>query len=135
MVTLTFFDGEVTDYMVSFSGNSIAPAFSHGLPNLLGFVYVLGNPIGTFHGVDGIASRDGTTFYGTSTSSLYLLPPIVAGGKVGRFASTLRDTTEEFVTVTPKAVPEPFTILGAGTALGFGAFFKRKLVEQGLGKP
>lgn len=28
--------------------------------------------------------------------------------------------------VTYNAVPEPLTIFGAGTALGFGAFFKRK---------
>lgn len=30
-------------------------------------------------------------------------------------------------TETFEAIPEPFTILGAGTALGFGTFFKRKL--------
>lgn len=28
------------------------------------------------------------------------------------------------------AVPEPLTMLGAGTALGFGTFFKRKLAKK-----
>jgi hypothetical protein len=32
--------------------------------------------------------------------------------------------------VTVETVPEPLTILGAGTAAGFGAFFKRKLNQS-----
>ena len=33
-------------------------------------------------------------------------------------------------TGVPAAVPEPLTILGAGTALGFGTFFKRKVAKK-----
>ncbi len=29
-----------------------------------------------------------------------------------------------------EAVPEPLTLLGAGTALGFGTFFKRELSKK-----
>ncbi|MCH2248071.1 MAG: PEP-CTERM sorting domain-containing protein [Crocosphaera sp.] len=29
--------------------------------------------------------------------------------------------------ITPTVVPEPLTILGAGTAIGFGTAFKKKL--------
>jgi len=28
------------------------------------------------------------------------------------------------------AVPEPLTVLGAGTAIGFGSFFKRQLSKK-----
>lgn len=33
----------------------------------------------------------------------------------------------DFSLLRAQSVPEPLTIIGAGTALGFGAFFKRKL--------
>ena len=32
--------------------------------------------------------------------------------------------------LTPKSVPEPLTILGAGAAIGFGTAFKRKLAQK-----
>ncbi|ACB53955.1 hypothetical protein cce_4607 [Crocosphaera subtropica ATCC 51142] len=32
--------------------------------------------------------------------------------------------------IDPTAVPEPLTILGAGTAMGFGGFFKKKLAKS-----
>ncbi len=41
------------------------------------------------------------------------------------------DGTEAFQGIIEvQAVPEPLTILGAGTALGFGTFFKRKLAKK-----
>jgi hypothetical protein len=43
-----------------------------------------------------------------------------------RSASGLR---VEFLESSAAAVPEPLTLLGAGTALGFGALFKRKLAK------
>lgn len=36
----------------------------------------------------------------------------------------------EFTVSSTTAVPEPITLLGAGTALGFGTFFKRKLGQK-----
>jgi hypothetical protein len=123
------FNGEVTDYMMSFSGNSLVPAFSHGLPDFFGLIYVLGSDIGNFFEVDGIASSDGATFYGASGGTI-LYPvnpsPQIPGGKVGTFAGAL-DTTNEFVTVN--TVPEPSTVLGLGL-LGLGALVKRQLTPK-----
>ena len=120
------FTGEVTDYMMSFSGNSLVPAFSHGLPNFFGLIYKLGSDIGNFFDSDGIASKDVATFYGASGGTIVypVYPsPQIPGGKVGTFAGAL-DTTNEFVTVN--TVPEPSTVLGLGL-LGLGALVKRQL--------
>ena len=44
---LTSFDGEVIDFSMTFSGNSIVPAFTLGMDNLNGLVYDLdGGPLG-----------------------------------------------------------------------------------------
>jgi hypothetical protein len=32
--------------------------------------------------------------------------------------------------VDPKPIPEPLTILGSATAMGFGTFFKRKIGKK-----
>ena len=122
-------DGEVTDYMMSFSGNSLVPAFSHGLPDFFGLVYVLGSDIGNFFDSDGIASSNGTTFYGASGGTEPYpvdLSPQFPGGKVGTFAGAL-DTTNEFVTVN--TVPEPSTVLGLGL-LGLGALVLKAKARQ-----
>ena len=119
-------DGEVTDYMMSFSGNSLVPAFSHGLPDFFGLVYVLGSDIGNFFDSDGIASNDSATFYGASGGTTVYSGPQFPGANVGTFAGAL-DTTTEFVTVN--TVPEPSTVLGLGL-LGLGALVKRQLTPK-----
>jgi len=120
------FSGEVTDYMMSFSGNSLVPAFSHGLPDFYGLVYVLGSDIGNFFFFDGIASNDSATFYGASGGTTVYSGPQFPGANVGTFAGAL-DTTTEFVTVN--TVPEPSTVLGLGL-LGLGALVKRQLTPK-----
>lgn len=48
---------------------------------------------------------------------------------ISNLASTPSGLRVEFLRSTAAAVPEPLTLLGAGTALGFGALFKRKLAK------
>lgn len=83
---------------------------------------------GDFFPSDGIASTDGATFYGTSGATSLYPSPVFPGGKVGTIAGAL-DTTQEFVTVTAKGVPEPSAVLGLGL-LGLGALAKRKLKQK-----
>jgi hypothetical protein len=61
---ITSFDGEVTAFSMSFSGNSVVPAFSLGLADLFGLVYDDdGGPLGDglTLGVEGIGAS-GVTF-------------------------------------------------------------------------
>ena len=48
------------------------------------------------------------------------------------FGFTVKNKNDDYLVkyVEVSAVPEPLTILGAGTALGFGGFFKKKLASQ-----
>jgi len=53
------FTGEVTDFTMSFSGNSIVPAFSLSFPELFGLVYDLdGGPLGDGQilGIEGVGA-------------------------------------------------------------------------------
>ncbi|MGK7941405.1 MAG: PEP-CTERM sorting domain-containing protein [Crocosphaera sp.] len=59
----------------------------------------------------------------------------VNGERIGTVNFTGSDgTILEYGTFSVKPVPEPLTILGAGTALGFGTLFKRKLNASKKGK-
>jgi hypothetical protein len=63
---LSFFTGEISDFAMSFSGNSLVPAFSLGFGNLTGLVYDLdGGPLGDGFLIDieGIAASDPSFSY------------------------------------------------------------------------
>lgn len=49
---------------------------------------------------------------------------------VGSYTISIHSTAVPTISIHSTAVPEPLTILGTGTALGFGAFFKRNLAEK-----
>ncbi|EAZ91495.1 hypothetical protein CY0110_13281 [Crocosphaera chwakensis CCY0110] len=52
---------------------------------------------------------------------------------VGGFQQSTTEKSAFFVSTPPPEpviVPEPLTIIGSGTAIGFGTFFKRKLVKN-----
>lgn len=58
---ITSFDGEITAFSMSFSGNSIVPAFTLGLADLQGLVYDNnGGPLGDglLLGIEGVAADD-----------------------------------------------------------------------------
>ncbi|GBF82395.1 hypothetical protein AsFPU1_3823 [Aphanothece sacrum FPU1] len=52
------------------------------------------------------------------------------GSNLGAFFRTGEETFYTITVGTPQPIPEPLTVLGAGTALGFGATFKRKLAKK-----
>ena len=57
---ITSFDGEITDFSMSFSGNSIVPAFSLGFADLFGLVYDDdGGPLGDglLLGIEGVGAN------------------------------------------------------------------------------
>ena len=63
---LASFGGEISDFQMSFSGNSVVPAFSLGFADLTGLVYDLnGGPLGDGQvlGIEGIAANDATFSY------------------------------------------------------------------------
>ena len=50
-------EGEVSDYTMTFSGNSTVPTFSHTYADLNGLIWVVGSQIGTYFPQDGIGSQ------------------------------------------------------------------------------
>lgn len=82
----------------------------------------------------GLRPHDGVNDFGITLTGVDLYN---GGVRVGSIAVTAFDAPSvnnlnlpgnEFNQVVEvQSVPEPLTLLGAGTAMGFGAFFKRKL--------
>jgi hypothetical protein len=72
------------------------------------------------------------TGFGAFSAPFTISSGFVAGVNTLEFtvfnsASSPSGLRVEFTESSASAVPEPLTLLGAGTALGFGALFKRKL--------
>ncbi|OKH26843.1 hypothetical protein NIES593_02045 [Hydrococcus rivularis NIES-593] len=55
---------------------------------------------------------------------------ISGGGNTLDLSFNIRGTGYDELRVLTAAAPEPFTILGAATALGFGFFFKKRLSQK-----
>jgi hypothetical protein len=81
-----------------------------------------------------------STFNFSPTNTVFLDPgdteelvPVGASSTLTASSST-NSTDDTTGTVSPitvaKAVPEPFTILGSGVALGFGALFKKEYSKK-----
>ena len=99
-------DDELSSFMVSFSGNSIVPAFTLTMSDLFGFTYESGTgdigddfAAGLLEGIGAI----GTDFEYTTGEG----PNGVPGGLVTDFISGGSDSTTELVIVTPKGIPVP----------------------------
>jgi len=97
---LSSLSGEVTDFSMSFSGNSLVSSFSLGFADLFGIVYDLdGGPLGdgVTLDVEGIVASDGIYSY---ISGL--------GAELTEdFSATL---SSELVIVTPTNVPVPAAV-------------------------
>lgn len=108
---------EVTDYSISWSGNSLVPSFKQGLSNLYTWQFSLVDQ----RLINGFSSQ-ATTFWSYDDK----VNEGIIG--IGAFAGTIADTTLEPPVFS--VVPEPLTILGTGTALLFGSVFKQKLRKK-----
>ena len=110
---ISSFAGEVTGYSMSFSGDSLVGAFSHGFGDFFGLVYDVGSgKIGDGAGgdIEGVASNYlGSIGFGYASG---LGPTGGLGGSVIDFASGAISSTGELVTVVP--APATWALLVAG---------------------
>jgi hypothetical protein len=118
------FAGEVTAFSLSFSGDAVVPAFSHGIALLNGLVYDVGSGFigdGPTGSIEGVASN----WFGASGIDFAsgLGPLGVFGGRVIDVATGATSRTEQLIAV----VPEPGT--WALFALG-GAFVLRRSLAR-----
>jgi hypothetical protein len=113
---------ELTDFSMSFSGNSIIPAFTLTLADLWGFVYDIGTPFlgdGITGYVEGIGASSATVEYTTGQG------PNMFDGAVINYATGATDGSQNLVVVN--AVPEPASLLLMGIGLaGFGVASRKK---------
>ena len=122
---ISFFDGEVTKFDLSFSGNSIVGTFTFTFNDLYGLVYDLNSE---YLG-DGITGdNEGILSYSDSyeyASGLGALPELGGGGRVTDITEKKESNTEELIAVSSVPIPATFWILGSGL-LGL-AGFRRKV--------
>ncbi len=113
-------DGTVAGSTTSFfSGNAVNTGISLSNLNLADYI---GNGTSTFTATGRVSAG---SYSGTADSSL-----ISFGGSSLLSANAIVTYTyTEAPPAPPAAVPEPLTILGAATAAGFGAAFKRRALK------
>ncbi|MEA5510515.1 PEP-CTERM sorting domain-containing protein [Crocosphaera sp. UHCC 0190] len=128
---LTAPDGAASDFFgssVSLSGNTALVGSPDDDDNgsLSGSAYLFDVTTGTF--LQKLTAPDGagSDFFGSSVS---------LSGNTALVGSSYDDDNgsssgSAYLFTTSQPVPEPLTILGAGTAIGFGASFKRKLAKK-----
>ncbi|WP_245602738.1 PEP-CTERM sorting domain-containing protein [Gloeothece verrucosa] len=100
------------------------------------------NGVNVSFGVTGLFKQGSSQYEGIGTFGAEITFPVRVTNPVGNIgnlaqfnqflASSNRSITVRSwsANLTAFAVPEPLTLLGVGTALGFGGFFKRKLANK-----
>lgn len=124
---ISSFDGEVTGFSLSFSGDSIVGDFTHSLSDLSGLVYDLGGGFigdGTGGAVEGMASNWGGAFGFDFASGLG--PTGGFGGRVIDIATGATSSTIDLISVS--AVPEPATLSMIALGLVVLSVRRRKTV-------
>lgn len=126
---LSSFNNEVTDFTMSFSGNSLVPTFSLGFLDLDGVVYDLnGGPLGdgTSLEVEGIAAQNSPLALGYVVG----LGPFGVLCGIGADCATVANSTfgdysTELVSVSSVPVPAAVWLFGSGL-LGLVGVARRK---------
>jgi len=121
---LSSFDGEVSSFMMDFSGNSLVSSFSLGFDDLYGLIYDLGRE-----------HSDGILAITEDEKSGYIAAPGLFGVcGIWHDCALVADgqgisTSAQMVMVSPKDIPEPalLALLGIGLA-GFSISRKKKNV-------
>ena len=128
---LSSFAGEISGFMMEFSGNSLVGMFSLDLVDLFGLAYDLdGGPLGDGHvlSIEGIGADNGSGFVYEAGPGPF--DECGIGVDCARVSDGLAtDFSMELIHVTPKAVGVPEPALSGLLALGlFGVGWSRKRV-------
>ena len=116
------------DLVISLGGDKIVPTFSWD--GLSDDVIVKLDPIGSDNSEVIGSGSDGSSSIGSQGRFGKILVWGLTRDEYFLTGSLLPVTDVTFQNTSVEVVPEPLTILGAGTALIFGAGFKRKLSKS-----
>jgi PEP-CTERM motif len=124
---LSSLDGELVNYSMSFSGDSIVANFTHDNSIFNALIYSVGSSHLGNLGVEGVLSDVfGVTGYyymsGIAVTGTY-------GGSVIDLVSGATSSTPELISVTP-AVPEPSTYALVVMGLGVLGFARKKMMKN-----
>jgi PEP-CTERM motif len=108
-------DGEVASFSLTFSGNSVVPAFSYGLPELQSFSYETGT---SFIGDSGVPIVEGVLVgpFGVAgyTYNSGQLPVVGRGGVIFGPSGQIADATFQLLAVSQVPEPQSFVLLALG---------------------